>query len=51
MYVNVEAFVETLFTIQSKVMMIRLRGTIKMMMPTVMLRMFDVDYQTLCLIA
>ena len=44
MYVNVEGFAETLFIIQSKVMMIRLKGTLKMMMLIIMLRIFDADY-------
>ena len=51
MYANVEGFAETLFMIQSKVIMMRLKRTIKMTMLTTMFRIYDADYQTLCLIA
>ena len=50
MYVNVEGFVET-FMIQSKVTMMRLKRTMKMIMLTTIFRIFNVDYQMLCLIA
>ena len=50
-YVNVEGFAETLFMIQSKVIVMRLKKTMKMIMLTTMLRIYDADYQTLCLIA
>ena len=42
MYVNVECFVER-FMIQSKVIMMSLKKTIKMIMPTTMVRIFDAD--------
>ena len=48
MYVNVEGFVETLFMIQSKVILMRLKRTMKMIMVTTIFRIFDVDYQMLC---
>ena len=48
MGVNVEGFVETLFMIQSKVIMMRLKRTMKMIMLTTIFRIFDVDYQMLC---
>ena len=48
MCVNVEGFVETLFMIQSKVIMMRLKRTMKMIMLTTIFRIFDVDYQMLC---
>ena len=51
MYVNVEGFAETLFMIQSKVITMRLKRSMKMIMLTTMLRICDADYQTLCLIA
>ena len=50
MHVNVEGFVETLFMIQSKVIEMRLKRTMKTIMLATMLRIFDTDYQTLCLI-
>ena len=50
MYVNVEGFVET-FMIQSKVIMMRLKRTMKMIMLITIFRIFNVDYQMLCLIA
>ena len=46
MYVYVENLTQT-FMIQSKVMLMRLKRTMKMMMLTTMLRIFDADYQTL----
>ena len=51
MYVNIEDFAETLFMSQLKVIMMRLKRTMKIIMLTTMLRIFDADYQTLCLIA
>ena len=42
MYVNIESFVER-FMIQSKVIMMSLKKTIKMIMPTTMVRIFDAD--------
>ena len=50
MHVNVEGFVETLFMIQSKVIEMRLKRTMKTIMLATMLRIFNTDYQTLCLI-
>ena len=50
MYANVEGFGET-FVIQSKVIMMRLKKTMKMIIMTTMHRISDADYQTLCLIA
>ena len=44
MYVNFEGFGETLFMIQPM-------RTMKMIILTTMFRIFDADYQTLCLIA
>ena len=44
MYVNVEGFAETLFMIQSKEIMIKLKRTMKMIMLATMLRIFDADY-------
>ena len=50
MHVNVEGFVETLFMIQSKVIEMRLKRTMKTIMLATMLRIFNTDYETLCLI-
>ena len=44
-------FAERLFMIQSQVIIMMLKRTMKMIMLTTMLRIFDADYQTLCLIA
>ena len=42
MYLNLESFIER-FMIQSKVIMMSLKRTIKMIMPTKMVRIFDAD--------
>ena len=51
MYVNVEGSAETLFMIQSKLIMMRLKRAMKMIMLTTMLGIYDADYLTLCLLA
>ena len=47
---NAESFAET-FMVKSKVIMLGLKRTMKMRMLTTMFRIFDADYDKLCLIA